>query len=186
MSKTLTLRPRLSEKTYGQSAAGVYVVEVPTGTNKHAVARAVEQQFEVKVVKVNLTNIAGKSKRIVSISGKRYKNADGRRNDVRKAYVTLAKGNRLPFFDAIEEEIQKEETVQEKVDKAAEKQAAKTAKKAPKKAAAPKAESKPKPEAKPEAKPAAEVKEAEPVVEEPKVRRGWRIPSLKRRHERRK
>lgn len=128
MSKTLSLRPRLSEKTYGQSENRVYVVEVPTDTNKHTVARAIEAQFEVKVVKVNMTNIRGKSKRIISISGKRMVNANGRRNDIKKAYVTLAEGNSLPFFAAIDEAEEKEQAVQSKVDKAAEKQAAKEAK----------------------------------------------------------
>jgi large subunit ribosomal protein L23 len=140
MSKTISLRPRLSEKTYELSESRVYVVEVPTGTNKHSVARAVEAQFEVKVARVNIANIKGKRKRIISASGKRMKNAEGKRNDVKKAYVTLSEGHSLPFFAAIEEEEQKEQAVQEKVDKAAEKQAAKEAKKAPKAKAVPKAD----------------------------------------------
>jgi len=128
MSKTITLRPRLSEKTYGLSESRVYVMEVPKDVNKHTVARAVEAQFDVKVTKVNITNITGKAKRIVSISGKRMVNADGKRNDIKKAYVTLAEGYGLPFFEAVEEEEQKEENVQKQVDKAAAKQAAKDAK----------------------------------------------------------
>jgi large subunit ribosomal protein L23 len=129
MSKTIVLRPHLSEKTYGLSTARVYVVEVPRDTNKHSVARAVEAQFEVKVDKVNIVNTKGKAKRVISISGKRMQNAEGHRNDIKKAYVTLAKGHSLPFFQAIEEEEQQEQAVQEKVDKAAAKQATKDAKK---------------------------------------------------------
>ena len=129
MSKAIALRPRLSEKTYGLSESRVYVVEIPKDTNKHTIARAVEAQFEVKVAKVNVANIKGKSKRIISISGKRMKNAEGKRPDIKKAYVTLAKGHSLPFFAAIEEEEQQEQAVQEKVDKAAAKQATKEAKK---------------------------------------------------------
>ncbi len=128
MDKTIVLRPRLSEKTYELSEHRVYVVEVPRNINKHGVVRAVEAQFEVKVVKVNLTNIPGKSKRVMSITGKRVNNTEGRRNDVRKAYITLAEGNSLPFFAAVEEEEKQEQAVQEKVDKAAAKQEAKEAK----------------------------------------------------------
>jgi large subunit ribosomal protein L23 len=128
MDKTITLRPRLSEKTYGLSESRVYVLEVPAGVNKHSVARAVEAQFEVKVAKVNIANIRGKSKRIMSLTGKRVKNAEGRRNDIKKAYITLAEGHSLPFFNAIEEEESKEQELQEKVDKAATKQAAKESK----------------------------------------------------------
>jgi large subunit ribosomal protein L23 len=143
MSKTITLRPRLSEKTYGLSESRVYVLEVPANVNRHSVARAVEAQFEVKVDKVNMLNIPGKAKRIMSITGKRVKNAEGRRNDLKKAYVTLAEGHSLPFFNAVEEEEQKEEALQEKVDQAAAKQAAKETKPArrgfrlPKKSKAP-------------------------------------------------
>jgi large subunit ribosomal protein L23 len=129
MSKTITLRPRLSEKTYALAENRVYVVEIPKGVNKHGVARAIESQFDVKVDKVNIANIPGKAKAIISISGKRRKNAEGYRNDIKKAYVTLAKGNSLPFFAAVEEEEQKEAATQEKIDKVAAKQAAKDVKK---------------------------------------------------------
>jgi large subunit ribosomal protein L23 len=125
MSKTTTLRPRLSEKTYGLAEKRIYVVEVPLDANKHTVARAVEAQFEVKVTKVNIVNLSGKSKRIFSLTGKRVRNATGTRNDVKKAYVTLAEGNSLPFFSGVEEEQEKEQASQEKFDKAAAKQTAK-------------------------------------------------------------
>lgn len=129
MHKTIILRPRLSEKTYSQSENRVYVVEVPADINRHQVARAVEAQFEVKVNKVNIANLPGKSKRTMSVTGKRYLNKDGQRSDIKKAYVTLAEGNSLPFFAAVEEEEQKEQTVQTKIDQATAKQAAKEAKK---------------------------------------------------------
>ena len=130
MSKSIVLRPRLSEKTYSQSENRVYVVEIPKDVNKHTVARAIEAQFEVKVSKVNITNIPGKAKRIVSISGKRYQNSTGKRSDIKKAYVTLAEGHSLPFFAAVEEAEAQEEKVQAQVDKAASKAAAKEEKKA--------------------------------------------------------
>jgi large subunit ribosomal protein L23 len=133
MSKTITLKPRLNEKTYGLAESRVYVFDVERAVNKHSIARAVEAQFEVKVLAVNTTNISGKAKRVISINGKRMRNAEGSRGDIKKAYVTLAEGNALPFFDAIEEETQKEEAVQAKVDKAAAKQAVKEDKKAGKK-----------------------------------------------------
>jgi large subunit ribosomal protein L23 len=171
MSKTIALRPRLSEKTYGLSENRVYVIDVPKTANKHTVARSVEAQFEVKVSKVNVANIKGKSKRVISASGKRMKNAQGRQDDIKKAYITLAEGHSLPFFAAIEEEEQKEQAVQEKVDKAAAKQADKEAKKAVKKT--------PKPAAKVakvadtvDATDTADTDTEEPkVVEEPKWRR---------------
>lgn len=173
MSKSITLRPRLSEKTYGLSESRVYVVEVDKDVNKHNVARAIESQFGVSVVKVNIANIKGKSKRIISVSGKRMVNADGKRNDIKKAYVTLAEGQGLPFFEAIEEEVQKEENVQKQVDKAAAKQEAKDAKKTAKKAPKSKA-----------VKSEAATPEAPAPLAEPKARRGWRLPRRKTKAER--
>lgn len=161
MSKSIALKPRLNEKTYGLASSRVYVFDVDRSVNRHGIARAVESQFDVKVIKVNTANIPGKSKRVISLSGKRVKGSDGSRNDFKKAYVTLAEGHGLPFFDAIEEEEQKEQVTQEKFDKAAAKQAEKDAK-AEKKAA--KSESKPAAKAEPKKpaakKPAAKAKDA--------------------------
>lgn len=162
MSKTIALKPRLNEKTYGLAASRVYVFDVDRSVNKHSIARAVEEQFEVKVAEVNTANIAGKSKRTINITGKRMTNAPGNRNDFKKAYVTLAEGNALPFFDAIEEEEQKEQATQEKFDKVVAKQAAKDEKSA-KKAA--KSETKSEEVAKPAAKKPAAKKPAEKPVE---------------------
>ena len=131
MSKAHLLHPVLSEKTYAQSSNKVYVVMVPKDANKHSVARAMEEQFEVKVKSVNILNQLGKSKRTVSIFGKRADNKNGKRSDVKKAYVTLKEGS-LPFFQAVEEEEKRIEESQKQFDKAAEKQNAKEAKKAKK------------------------------------------------------
>jgi large subunit ribosomal protein L23 len=127
MSKHITLKPKLSEKTYAQSAKRVYAFVVPREVNKHTVARAVEAQFEVKVSEVNIVNLKGKAKRTISKGGRRV--ANGRDNATKKAYVTLAEGNELPFFAAVEEAEEKQADTQAKVEKAAEKSAAKQAKK---------------------------------------------------------
>ncbi|GAC1500427.1 MAG: hypothetical protein NVS1B10_04030 [Candidatus Saccharimonadales bacterium] len=129
MSKSIGLKPRLNEKTYGLAESRVYVFDVDQSINKHTVARAVEAQFDVKVQSVNTVNVLGKTKRVTNLTGKRVKNAEGRRNSFKKAYVTLVEGQSLPFFNAIEEEEQKEQAVQEIVDKAAAKQADKSQKK---------------------------------------------------------
>jgi hypothetical protein len=76
--------------------------------------------------------MVGKTKRTISLTGKRSVNAEGHRSNFKKAYVTLADGQALPFFDAIEEEEQQEQATQEKIDKAAAKQAAKDEKAAAK------------------------------------------------------
>lgn len=129
MAKTLLLKPRLSEKTYALSTSRVYVFDVPKSANKHEVERAVVDQFDVKVTDVRIANITGKAKRTISLSGKRVaQGAGGKQNDKKKAYVTLAEGQSLPFFAAIEEAEEKQEATQEKVAKALDKQAKKAEK----------------------------------------------------------
>jgi large subunit ribosomal protein L23 len=116
MDKTkINLLPRLSEKTYTLSNSQVYVVDVPKSANKHDVKRAIETQFSVKVAKVNMTVIPGKSKRTVSRGGRRV--ANGKNSDIKKAYITLIEGNKLPFFEAIEEEEKQAQKVQEEITK---------------------------------------------------------------------
>lgn len=134
MSKTLVLRPRMSEKAYGQSQSQTYVFVVPREANKHSIARAVASQFDVTVVSVNVLNQKGKAKRTISRGGRRV--ANGTQSDIKKAYVTLAEGQTLPVFEAIEEAEAKEEKLNKQVEKAAEKaekKADKAAKKAEKK-----------------------------------------------------
>lgn len=127
MENKINLMPRISEKTYGLSQNKVYVVNVDKSVNKITIKKAIEAQFEVKVIAVNLTNIVGKTKKSSSKKGRRL--ANGKDNDVRKAYVTLNKKDTLPFFDAIEEEEEKEKKVQEEFEKQQEKEASKPTKK---------------------------------------------------------
>ena len=103
MSKTLVLKPRVSEKAYGMSQEGrnVYVFEVPKDANKHTVAEAVAAQFEVTVEAVNIAVAKGKTKRTVRKGGRPIA---GRQNDVKKAYVTVKQGDTIAVFKATEED----------------------------------------------------------------------------------
>lgn len=95
MSKTMTLKPRVSEKAYEQSISGnTYVFVVPTSVNRTEVADAVEAQFSVTVVSVNILNVKGKAKR--SFTKRRQSN--GKDSDFKKAYVTLAEGDSIAVF----------------------------------------------------------------------------------------
>ncbi len=126
MDKTLVLIPRLSEKSYGLSKVhNTYVFEVPRSANSHSVASAVATQYEVTVINVNMAVVKGKAK---STRYKRSRPVAGREATIKKAYVTLKTGDRLPIFDAEEEATAKQEKTQEKLTKVAEKQAEKQAK----------------------------------------------------------
>ncbi|HEX3568339.1 MAG TPA: 50S ribosomal protein L23 [Candidatus Saccharimonadales bacterium] len=111
----MVLKPRMSEKTYGLAATGhVYTFDVPSDATKHTVARAVAAQFDVTPVEVNIINVKGKPKRSVRKGGRAM---TGRRSDVKKAYVTLKEGDRLPFFDRVEEAEKKAADAEKKADK---------------------------------------------------------------------
>ncbi len=61
MSMTLTLKPRMSEKTYASSmATNTFVFTVPKSSNKIEIGEAVAEQFKVAVVSVRTTTIKGK------------------------------------------------------------------------------------------------------------------------------
>lgn len=101
MSKLMTLRPRVSEKSYGMSQLrNTYVFDVPKDANRVTVAEAVSAQYDVTVTDVNILNVKGKLKRTVRKGGRAI---NGRRSDVKKAYVTLQAGDSLPVFAAVEE-----------------------------------------------------------------------------------
>jgi large subunit ribosomal protein L23 len=102
VSKTMPLRPRLSEKTYAQSEAlNVYTFVVPKDATKLTVASAVKAQYDVEPVKVRIAAIASKSKRTYKKSTR--SSVSGTRSGIRKAYVTLKEGDKLPIFAAVEE-----------------------------------------------------------------------------------
>ncbi len=113
MSKSVVLRPRASEKAYGLSEAlNTYVFDVSSDLNKFQVADAVNAQYEVDVKDVRLANVPGKAKR--TYKG-RSRFTRGKRADIRKAYVRLAKDQKLPLFNTESEKT--EEPAKSKKDK---------------------------------------------------------------------
>lgn len=128
------LKPRLSEKAYGTSqATNTYVIDVPGELNKHEIADAVAKQFEVTVKSVRVINRKGKQKRVMNTTGKRSANRMGTQSDIKKAYITLAAGSHLPFFEAEEKEAVEAAKAEEKATKKSDKKTDKAEKKTSKK-----------------------------------------------------
>jgi large subunit ribosomal protein L23 len=126
MDKAIVLKPRISEKTYALSEVrNTYTFEVPGDANKHVVARAVSAQFDVTVEKVAIMVVKGKTKRTVRKGGRPV---NGKRSDMKKAYVTLKQGDSLPIFAAEEEAEEKSKKTAELAEKAVEKRAKKETK----------------------------------------------------------
>ena len=81
------LKPVVTEKATKLSEFNKVVFLVTKSSNKLQVKYAIEKIFSVKVKSVNIINIKGKSKRFKGIMGKR--------NDIKKAIVTLETGNTI-------------------------------------------------------------------------------------------
>jgi large subunit ribosomal protein L23 len=127
---SLSIIPVLSEKSYQLSLKrNCYVFSVSKNYNKIEITKTIEKNYNVEVKDVNITNLKGKKKRVMSITGKRQSNQFGYRNNTKRAFVYLKEGFKIPIFDAIEEETKKEEKAQKNFDKIAEKELKKSEKK---------------------------------------------------------
>lgn len=101
----ILVTPRPTEKAYGLSAKNTYVFNVPLDANKHQIAKAVAEQFEVTVAKVTTAVQNGKAIRF-SRGKKRYPGTTNRK-DTKKAYVTLAEGSKIKMFEQPEQKEEK-------------------------------------------------------------------------------
>ena len=81
------LSPVITEKATLLSEQNTVVFRVAKDSSKDEIAAAVEALFKVNVTKVNTLVVKGKTKR--------FRGREGRRNDVKKAVVTLAEGQSI-------------------------------------------------------------------------------------------
>jgi large subunit ribosomal protein L23 len=79
--------PVITEKATMGSEHGQVTFRVPLDANKLEIKAAVESVFNVKVTAVNTLRVLGKTKR--------FKGVLGKRNDVKKAIVSLAEGQSI-------------------------------------------------------------------------------------------
>ena len=86
------LSPLVTEKGTLVGELGNQVLfKVATDANKIEIKQAIEEFFKVKVVRVHTVRVLGKRRRVGRIMG--------RRPSWKKAYVTLAGGQRIDFFE---------------------------------------------------------------------------------------
>jgi large subunit ribosomal protein L23 len=88
--RDILIRPVVSEKSYGLSDVGKYTFIVAPDANKTQIRQAVEAVFGVKVTQVNTVNRPGKRKRT--------RHGWGKRNDTKRAIVSLVEGDRIDIF----------------------------------------------------------------------------------------
>jgi len=86
-------RPIVTEKSTLLQEQGRYAFEVSVRATKHDIKRAVEEAFDVKVLKVNTMNMKGKPKRFGPrlVMQKSWK----------KAIVILVPGETITIFEGV-------------------------------------------------------------------------------------
>ena len=87
------VRPIISEKAAVLESKGVYTFVVAVNTNKIEVKKAIKQVYGIMPKKVRIMNMEGKRKRF----GRRF----GRRNDWKKAIITLPKGQSINIHEGV-------------------------------------------------------------------------------------
>ena len=83
----IIIAPVITEKSAHQAEQNVYTFKVASSANKIEIKKAIEAAFGVKVEKVNTLNTKAKSKRVGRYTGKT--------KTYKKAYITLADGEKI-------------------------------------------------------------------------------------------
>lgn len=92
--RDIIIQPIISERTMDNAKENKYTFAVAKDANKIEIRNAVEEIFDVKVLKVNTMNMVGKVKRRGRFEGKRP--------DWKKAIVTLtADSKKIEFFEGV-------------------------------------------------------------------------------------
>ena len=91
--RDLIIEPIVSEKSYALLEKNVYTFRVRPDATKPQIHDAVEEVFNVRVLKVNTLNRKGKRKR------NRRSFTFGKRADTKRAIVTLHPDDRIDLFE---------------------------------------------------------------------------------------
>ena len=92
-ARDVILEPIVSEKSFALLEQNVYTFKVHPSSSKPEIAKAVEQIFDVQVLRVNTLRRRGKRIR------NRRRLTYGRRPDTKRAMVTLAEGDSIELFE---------------------------------------------------------------------------------------
>ena len=96
----ILLRPLVTEKMSRLEKLRQYAFEVHPQANKHEIKAAVEEKFDVQVMKVATQNRRGKAKGLTIRSGGHTLRTTGRRAHWKRAIITVAEGQKVDFFGA--------------------------------------------------------------------------------------
>lgn len=87
------IKPWITEKSHQEMVQNKYFFRIDSKASKNNVKKAVEDQYEVKVISVNTVNIHPKE-RI-------YGRSKGFKSGYKKAIITLKKGDKIELFAGV-------------------------------------------------------------------------------------
>ena len=93
----IVLRPVISEKSMDNTRVNKYTFAVHEDANKLQIKAAVEELFKVSVVDVNVLTTKPKEKS----RNRRKSRVTGFTSPWKKAVVTVAKGDKIEFFEGV-------------------------------------------------------------------------------------
>ena len=94
----MQIKPIITEKATAYSEKqNCYTFAVSPDANKFQIKDIIEKLYNVRVVRVNIANYAGKRKQRYTKGGL----IRGRRDAFKKAYVTVAKGQKIDYYSNI-------------------------------------------------------------------------------------
>jgi large subunit ribosomal protein L23 len=92
--REILIQAMISEKATGlQEEQNCYVFKVAVGANKPQIKHAIEKAFNVKVEKVSVSRVKGKTKRLGRFQG--------RRSDWKKAFVWIKGEDKIVLFETV-------------------------------------------------------------------------------------
>lgn len=93
LASAILRRPHVSEKAARLASSGTYVFDVARNAEKISIRKAVEALYGVHVEAVRIVNVSGKPVR----KGRRV----SARQDLKKALVTLKKGETIALYEGV-------------------------------------------------------------------------------------
>lgn len=87
MNTLLIKKPLTTEKSTNLNEIGKYVFAVNPSATKNEVKKLIKEIYKVDPIKINIVNLPAKTKR--------FRNIRGHESGIRKAIVTLKKGQKI-------------------------------------------------------------------------------------------
>ena len=103
------LVPQLTEKSYDLAKnRNIYVFKVATRLNKAQIKEHIQSEYKVEVIGLKTLIVKGKRARSIRLKSTRAARVIGRRQTLKKAFISLKEGDVIPIFTNFVDETDKQ------------------------------------------------------------------------------